>query len=522
MAWSASPPWAQANDAETSWICSYCSLGNSSITSDCIACFAPKPNLNFRHSTDQEHLLHGHADDQSTSDYHSNYNQKRRYDERRQSTYISAINMGFSQHYIQKALNLYEESYGRNVCPSVDLISEIIHQLQQSETKSPPFTAEKATELIVSILTEHKQLTKKALHQQIKLNNNDIHWVDSFQKTLGSLKHFVSKNAHFDVQIDFLYSNKFSICLATEKQSNDRDALEKEITQLKLTGNLYFRQQNYKMAIKYYTTGINHVKDDESFIELYQCLLSNRAKCFYHETELQNAFEDTQKCIAVRDGSLLSYKAHYTQSEILIHLHKYTEATKHCDHIINYNNAPLKSISAIITLQERATKLKTRILDLEKEYLGNEMCMEVLQDKLHKEMVKMRKVQTEHHQEMEAIKQRLQKYIEANDSLKEETVVLNERLKLLNGSSQKINTLDIGALSELESKLQNGLSRLQKARNALLDRKFNCVVCLDAPKNILTNGCNHIVLCQACETKLVAKICPMCQKPYQTVKKVHI
>eukprot|EP01083_Nonionella_stella_P260566 888274_1 len=513
------------NHTGTFWVCPNCSIRNSSSMSDCIACF---------------YQQHAHGI---------------------QKTYTDAINMGFTEHYVHKAINLYESHHGRSVCPSADVIAEIIHRLQQADASLPKSVITKrATEIIISILTEHPILRKRDLHQQIQAKNNGVHWVDSFQKQLGSLKSFVSNNPRFDVQIDSGNSKSFTLCLATEPRDNDPDdhkidteqmgndpvdhkiateqrgnargamirpddhkidldTAETNITQVKLIGNRFFRQQNYKMAIECYSSGIEHnifqtislhkLHEHASLTELYQSLLSNRAKCFYHQKKLESALADTSKCIAVCDGSLLSYKARYTRSEILLHLRRYADAVTNCDLIINYNKEPSKS--TICSLQERAKKLKLKIISLREEDMDHaKHVTNVLQDKCRTLESEKQKLMSENVE----TKKQLQKSI---DQLQEEKVVLSDRLKLFNGTSQKMNTLGFEALDELESKLHNGILKIQNSRNALLDRKFSCVVCLDAPKNILTDGCNHIVLCQVCETKLLSKVCPMCQRPYKTV-----
>eukprot|EP01084_Bolivina_argentea_P177457 306867_1 len=99
---------------------------------------------------------------------------------------------------------------------------------------------------------------------------------------------------------------------------------------------------------------------------------------------------------------------------------------------------------------------------------------------------------------------------------------LNRELEFLNGNSRKYDTLEIKELNELELKLHKAMNKIQKTRVRLIEHKFNCIVCLDKPKNILIEGCNHVVLCDHCEKKLNAKVCPMCQAPYRCVKKIHI
>ena len=93
-------------------------------------------------------------------------------------------------------------------------------------------------------------------------------------------------------------------------------------------------------------------------------------------------------------------------------------------------------------------------------------------------------------------------------------------------SNDKWNRLDLQKLNLLEAKTRAGMDRIQKTRCRVLERKFSCIVCLDKPKNILINRCNHFVLCQDCELKLEIKdgykVCPLCQKKYKSINKVYI
>eukprot|EP01083_Nonionella_stella_P207323 753298_1 len=112
---------------------------------------------------------------------------------------------------------------------------------------------------------------------------------------------------------------------------------EDEVKQLKLQGNSHYRQKNYKNAIEFYTKGIDHeiysstAKHSNALVELRQALLLNRAKSHFLLRNLKDALIDTSNCIKTCDGSTLSYKAHYTLSEIYLHLKDYKNAIKHCD-----------------------------------------------------------------------------------------------------------------------------------------------------------------------------------------------
>merc|ERR1712096_397438 len=100
----------------------------------------------------------------------------------------------------------------------------------------------------------------------------------------------------------------------------------------------------------------------------------------------------------------------------------------------------------------------------------------------------------------------------------------NERLKLLDGTAEpnKWNRLSLTQINVIKEGLGKATAKLKTARARKLERKYNCVVCLETPKNMLIMGCNHVALCQGCEAKLETKVCPLCQKAYKKVLKVHI
>merc|ERR1712087_671312 len=91
----------------------------------------------------------------------------------------------------------------------------------------------------------------------------------------------------------------------------------------------------------YYTQAIQHkiyeeeIDDNLALIELRQSLLLNRAKCYFGLNNLKDALIDSSNCIKTYDGTKLSFKAHYTRSEIYLHLNDYKNAIKHCDKILN-------------------------------------------------------------------------------------------------------------------------------------------------------------------------------------------
>lgn len=175
---------------------------------------------------------------------------------------------------------------------------------------------------------------------------------------------------------------------------------------------------------------------------------------------------------------------------------------------------------------EKAANFSVTLIKSEREQSSNESSSEDLEF--------IRKIANGHDEDQEALKKAVaenRKLSDINSSLKqrvdeyeEANQRMNDRLDLLNGtaSADKWNTLDLHQLNGLENKLQSGIGRVQAARSKLLEQRFLCIVCLDAPKDTMIDGCNHLILCQECENKLQPKMCPICQTQYESVSKVHV
>merc|ERR1712083_541414 len=87
-------------------------------------------------------------------------------------------------------------------------------------------------------------------------------------------------------------------------------------------------------------------------------------------------------------------------------------------------------------------------------------------------------------------------------------------------NNENIDAMDEKQLDELEEKHKIKLKEIQDAKEKLMDDKLRCVVCLENPKSILIQGCNHLVLCEQCEESMVRKVCPKCHKAYKKVTKI--
>eukprot|EP01084_Bolivina_argentea_P122286 216702_1 len=150
------------------------------------------------------------------------------------------LSMGFTVNYIKRAFKVYEKNYGDQY--NIFVITEIIVRLQNKDklNKHPnvQLNAESntsgfdidyfnmkatATAMIISILNEHGKLSKTQLHKEFKKMNNGIHWTDSVQKQLGSLKKFLLSDQRFEVIISNQSGSNFFVTLNNDSESNDSD-----------------------------------------------------------------------------------------------------------------------------------------------------------------------------------------------------------------------------------------------------------------------------------------------------------
>ena len=106
--------------------------------------------------------------------------------------------------------------------------------------------------------------------------------------------------------------------------------------------------------------------------------------------------------------------------------------------------------------------------------------------------------------------------IERLKQTKNQTIVDKDKIQIY---SQNINTLNLKEIDILEHALNVGITKIKQARDKLLENKYLCIACCTNDKNVNFNGCNHVCLCDKCETKLLQKLCPICRHPYtKTIK----
>ena len=86
------------------------------------------------------------------------------------------------------------------------------------------------------------------------------------------------------------------------------------------------------------------------------------------------------------------------------------------------------------------------------------------------------------------------------------------QFKILNCDKTKLKSLNDFELENLQNKLQNNLSIINKTINNKLKSNKLCIICLENPKTILFYPCNHLVCCKMCGKDGRIKKCPVCNK----------
>ncbi len=90
------------------------------------------------------------------------------------------------------------------------------------------------------------------------------------------------------------------------------------------------------------------------------------------------------------------------------------------------------------------------------------------------------------------------KIIEEEEERKEEEKPLNKKRKFI----------------EENDFIDNEIEKL-KGKNRYYKTLFDCVICLDAKKDIFINGCKHLCMCKKCSVKIMLgknPVCPICRK----------
>eukprot|EP00483_Globobulimina_turgida_P013543 UN13568 len=78
--------------------------------------------------------------------------------------------------------------------------------------------------------------------------------------------------------------------------------------------------------------------------------------------------------------------------------------------------------------------------------------------------------------------------------------------------------MNLNKLHKLETNLNVGINRIQKARKHLSE----CCCCYENRPNIVfMDGCDHCTVCETCEKQMNVKHCPRCSISYTNVKIIN-
>ena len=92
-------------------------------------------------------------------------------------------------------------------------------------------------------------------------------------------------------------------------------------------------------------------------------------------------------------------------------------------------------------------------------------------------------------------------------------------------NNEKNNTLIIKQQEKQILEYNNKIKSVENEKK-LLEEQFTCKVCFRNTSNILLQPCNHVVICETCETNMRnsqnGRRCPVCRKPYTKYIKIFI
>lgn len=103
--------------------------------------------------------------------------------------------------------------------------------------------------------------------------------------------------------------------------------------------------------------------------------------------------------------------------------------------------------------------------------------------------------------------------------LKKENSILNQRIKLLTGRSEEINSMPLKDLRKVYKQLQDGMYEMKKAMEQRTTTSHICIACQERERNIVLLPCKHLCLCSACSPAVRDK-CPLCRTEIQEHLKI--
>ena len=122
-----------------------------------------------------------------------------------------------------------------------------------------------------------------------------------------------------------------------------------------------------------------------------------------------------------------------------------------------------------------------------------------------------------------SIKEPLENKENVNIKLKKERDGLLRKVDELTYKPARINAMSWEELNETKFLLQGKIKLIEEAETLLMNNTLKCVACMDNKKNIsFSDGCDHFVLCDECESKMEKKECPICSTQYTRIKKLNV
>ena len=108
-----------------------------------------------------------------------------------------------------------------------------------------------------------------------------------------------------------------------------------------------------------------------------------------------------------------------------------------------------------------------------------------------------------------------------NAMLKKKNDEMKKRLDILEVRRKHVNALDFNQLVELKHTMREKIKLIEEAEKRFVDNACKCIACIERKKCISFDGCEHIALCDECESKMKIKQCPICRSAYSNIKKVN-
>jgi len=126
-------------------------------------------------------------------------------------------------------------------------------------------------------------------------------------------------------------------------------------------------------------------------------------------------------------------------------------------------------------------------------------------------------------QRLRELQQKYAVTLKENVRLKKREDALQRKVQDLEYKPSRIKAMDFEDLSSAKSKLQSTLKLIENAEKSLIERTLKCIICRHRQKNVyFVDGCDHVIVCDECESKMMTKQCPTCRKQYRQIKKISL